>query len=123
MGVTEWIPCQVRLQNQKIACEICGSQSRLGLHHKDRNRTNNSPENLQTLCPTCHTRLHWAEDKMPWRRHPVSCSVCGKPAQRLGLCATHNTRRKRHGSPYLTKKQKGHSWRLVDERTGGAVSG
>jgi hypothetical protein len=123
MAVTEWIPWQVRLENQKCACEVCGSQSRLGLHHKDRNRTNNSPENLQTLCPTCHTRLHWAEDKMPWRRHSALCFVCGKPAKRSGLCETHRTRHLRHGSPYLLKKQLGGSWRLVDERTGFTVSG
>lgn len=123
MPVTEWIPWQVRLENQKTACEQCGSTFRLGLHHKDRDRTNNSPENLQTLCPTCHTRLHWAEDKMPWRRHPASCTVCGKPAKRLGLCETHRTRLLRHGSPYLKKKQKGYSWLLVDERTGEAASG
>ena len=123
MGVTEWIPWQVRLSNQKTACEICGGNFRLGLHHKDRNRTNNSPENLQTLCPTCHTRLHWEENKAPWRRHPASCTVCGKPAKRLGLCETHRSRLLRHGDPYLTKKQKGRSWQLVDERTGEAVSG
>lgn len=123
MAVTEWIPWAVRLANQKNACEICGGTLRLGLHHKDRNRTNNSPENLQTVCPRCHTRLHWQEDKKAWRRHPAICTVCGKPAQKLGLCATHRTRQRRHGSPYLVKKQSGRFWQLVDERTGQPVNG
>jgi hypothetical protein len=123
MAVKEWIPWAVRLSCQKPTCEMCGGTSRLGLHHKDRDRTNNSPENLQTLCPSCHTRLHWVEDKAPWRRHPPSCTVCGKPAKRLGLCETHRTRWLRHGSPYLVKKQVGRSWLLMDERTGEPVSG
>lgn len=108
------------LKNQ---CERCGTMQKLGVHHKDRDVTNNSPENLQTLCPTCHASLHWEEGKTPWRRHPASCIVCGKPAQRSGFCATHLTRFKRHGNPYLTKKKSGLIWLLVDERTGEAVSG
>lgn len=123
MAVKEWIPLAIRLANQKQACELCGGTSRLGLHHKDRDRMNNSPSNLQTVCPTCHTRLHWAEDKKPWRRHPATCSVCGKPAKRLGLCETHRSRQLRHGSPYLTKQRLGRSWQLVDERTGLLVNG
>ena len=123
MAVKEWVPKTIRLRWQKPACEQCGSTSRLGLHHVDRNRTNNSPRNLRTLCPTCHTRLHWQEDKTAWRRHPASCTVCGKPAQRLGFCATHLTRFKRHGSPYLIKKQSGRLRVLVDERIGKAASG
>jgi hypothetical protein len=123
MPVKEWVPKAIRLQLQKPNCEMCGGNSRLGLHHKDRDRTNNSPGNLQTLCPACHTRLHWEEGKTPWRRHPASCTVCGKPAKRLGLCETHRSRLLRHGSPYLIKRQGGHSRLLVDERTGEAVSG
>lgn len=123
MPVKEWIPKTIRKAHLKSACETCGSKSRLGLHHKDRDRMNNSPENLQTLCPTCHTRLHWVEGKTPWRLHPASCTVCGKPAKRLGLCETHRSRLLRHGNPYLKKKQTGHSWQLVDERSGQPVNG
>ena len=123
MTVREWVPIAIRKAQLKPACEMCGATSRIGLHHKDRNRTNNSPENLQTLCPICHTRLHWEQGKMPWRRHSAFCNVCSKPAKRLGLCETHRSRLLRHGSPYLIRKQKGHSWQLVDERTGQAVNG
>ena len=43
-------------------CEICGISEWLGqpikceLHHKDGNRTNHKLENLQILCPNCHSQ-------------------------------------------------------------------
>lgn len=53
-------------------CEICGwNKRRLGekytpceLHHKDGNRTNHKLENLQLLCPNCHslTSTHRAKN-------------------------------------------------------------
>jgi len=42
-------------------CVQCGAgtrQTRLVIHHKDVNKRNNSPSNLQTLCVSCHGRLH-----------------------------------------------------------------
>jgi len=47
----------------KDRCEMCGSTRRLSIHHRDgngRNTTNpnNSIENLQTLCNSCHCLLH-----------------------------------------------------------------
>lgn len=42
-------------------CERCGYDSVpeiLGVHHKDRNRANNSLSNLETLCPNCHSLEH-----------------------------------------------------------------
>lgn len=44
------------------ACEICGIEDWLGnaisieLHHIDGDNTNNSKENLQLLCPNCHSQ-------------------------------------------------------------------
>jgi len=43
------------------ACNRCGYNkytSILGIHHKDRNRDNNSMENLEVLCPNCHSIEH-----------------------------------------------------------------
>lgn len=40
-------------------CEICGLSGEdvsLELHHKDGDRTNNQLENLQILCPNCHSK-------------------------------------------------------------------
>lgn len=35
----------------------------LHVHHIDKDRTNNDPSNLLTLCRECHTNLHLAERK------------------------------------------------------------
>lgn len=37
-------------QHKKSKCEVCGGTKNLMVHHKDGNRKNNSPSNLQTLC-------------------------------------------------------------------------
>lgn len=42
----------------KDRCEVCGAIIDLEVHHKDEDRTNNSPENLITLCESCHQRVH-----------------------------------------------------------------
>ena len=40
-------------------CERCGrKRPRMHVHHKDGNFQNNEPENLQTLCPSCHKIVH-----------------------------------------------------------------
>jgi hypothetical protein len=115
MPVTEWIPWAVRLANQKTACERCGTPGpRLGLHHRDEDRTNNSPENLLTLCPACHTRTHWENGKRAWKRLG-SCGACERPARHLGWCNTHWSRVRRHGSPYLKKVKRGSEWLLVED--------
>jgi len=45
-------------------CERCDRKStsrKFPVHHIDRNRENNSIENLEVLCPTCHAREHTFE--------------------------------------------------------------
>jgi hypothetical protein len=46
----------------KDACERCGfaptDPRQLHVHHRDRDRTNNAPENLETLCANCHALEH-----------------------------------------------------------------
>lgn len=39
-------------------CERCGSTKNLCVHHKDRNRYNNDPSNLEVLCRRCHQLEH-----------------------------------------------------------------
>jgi len=42
-------------------CQRClgdGSESRLGIHHKDRNKQNQRPSNLEVLCHCCHMQEH-----------------------------------------------------------------
>jgi len=47
--------------HKKKACERCRSKKSLCVHHKDRDRTNNSLDNLETLCKSCHQSEHSAE--------------------------------------------------------------
>lgn len=42
----------------KTSCEHCGGRDLLAAHHRDKNRSNNSAENIQTLCVHCHGSLH-----------------------------------------------------------------
>ena len=42
----------------KTACEACGSTKKMVTHHIDQDRTNNDPDNIQTLCKTCHDFFH-----------------------------------------------------------------
>ena len=58
------------LQRTKI-CERCGYNKIeiLQIHHKDRDRRNNSLENLELICPNCHFEEHhlknnWITDKL-----------------------------------------------------------
>jgi hypothetical protein len=47
---------------KKDECEVCFTSEWLGnklnceLHHKDGNRTNHKLENLQVICPNCHSQ-------------------------------------------------------------------
>ena len=50
-------------------CVICGTwlsagetRTCLQVHHIDRNKDNDAPSNLITLCPSCHKRIHFCYD-------------------------------------------------------------
>ena len=47
------------LLNQCARCGFDKHLKVLEVHHKDRNRSNNQLENLEILCPTCHTIEHF----------------------------------------------------------------
>lgn len=38
-------------------CCLCGINRKLTIHHRDEDESNNSPENLMTLCTKCHDKL------------------------------------------------------------------
>lgn len=66
---------QVRAKKyRREACQECGAAAKLHVHHRDKNWANDAPENLQTLCASCHLKLHWREDRQqrlavnPWWR-------------------------------------------------------
>ena len=55
---------KVRLiETRGAKCERCGYSKReiLHVHHKDRNRDNNSLTNLELICPNCHYEEHYLE--------------------------------------------------------------
>ena len=48
----------------KGACRQCSATTNLCVHHKDGVHTNNTPDNLEVLCMSCHSRMH----KSDWWR-------------------------------------------------------
>jgi thymidylate synthase ThyX len=50
---------------KRDVCSQCGSKEQVGLHHKDRNTLNNTAENVEVLCNSCHGKLQAAEDGSP----------------------------------------------------------
>ena len=91
-------------QYRKSTCERCGSAENLHVHHVDTNPANNDPQNLKTLCGSCHLKLHWRELGRTAGREKPSCKICGEPAKGHGLCLKHYQRFKKHGDPLLTKR-------------------
>lgn len=52
-------------------CARCGYRTIpeiLQVHHRDRNRKNNTKENLEPLCPTCHEEDHFRAHDGRWGR-------------------------------------------------------
>jgi hypothetical protein len=50
-------------------CEQCnhdGSESRLGVHHRNRDKKDQSRKNLQVLCHRCHMRDHAKAGETGW---------------------------------------------------------
>lgn len=97
----------------KPCCEHCGTSQALQVHHKDRNRKNNEPENLETLCATCHMKMHHRNGDIVKRVERPPCDVCGKKSYRAGLCNTCRTRQRKYGSPLLTRRRLGSQWILI----------
>jgi len=45
-------------------CNRCSSVDKLLVHHKDENRANNSMNNLEVLCKSCHQNHHCVRDML-----------------------------------------------------------
>lgn len=65
----------------EISCNRCGNDDIqvLVVHHLDGDRTNNSLENLETLCSNCHHRIHWGKGQ----RRILTALYAQKIASRL----------------------------------------
>jgi DNA-directed RNA polymerase subunit RPC12/RpoP len=51
---------RLKIMMEKLfKCEECGKTPKvLIIHHKDFNKDNDDPENLELLCPYCHFKKH-----------------------------------------------------------------
>ncbi len=51
------------LKDRGSKCERCGFDKYqiLEIHHKDRDRNNNNLDNLEIICPNCHSEEHYLE--------------------------------------------------------------
>lgn len=55
---------------KKLICERCQYDKYpeiLEVHHRDRNRKNNTIENLEILCPRCHCEEHFLNKDGKWK--------------------------------------------------------
>ena len=58
---------EVALRNYPPICIMCGydkDQRILQIHHIDKDRGNNKPNNLCVLCRNCHTEVHFGISKL-----------------------------------------------------------
>lgn len=56
---------RLAFNTKKKICERCGynqHEAAIIVHHKDRNRMNDSIDNLEVLCANCHAIEHWSND-------------------------------------------------------------
>jgi len=78
----------------KGPCNRCGKPAATDVHHKDGNYLNNSPDNLERICRSCHILEH---------RQRGLCVICGEPQKGLGYCDKHYQRFKKYGDPLAIK--------------------
>lgn len=85
------------LSGREEKCEICGLKEwqnkpiLLQVHHIDGNRQNNELNNLQILCPNCHSQTdNWcAKNRKDKIKEIYYCNKCGKQLSGYaptGLC-------------------------------------
>jgi len=71
---------QYRRNKTKTVCRRCFSRDNLSIHHKDFDHYNDSEDNLQVLCVSCHMSLHkqaWWDAKKKGEPLPVSNGPVG----------------------------------------------
>lgn len=58
---------RIAFSNKPKKCERCGydhNEAAIIVHHIDRNRMNDSINNLEVLCANCHAIEHWGEEEI-----------------------------------------------------------
>lgn len=62
---TGGIGIYTRYLTEITSCQRCGGQKNLLIHHKDRDRHNNTPDNLEKMCRKCHSIEHGVVSNLP----------------------------------------------------------
>jgi len=63
-------------------CAICGAELAMDLHHRNGDSFDNSPENVQRLCRSCHVKKHPRARQSTRRVNPVQSQGKDKPKAR-----------------------------------------
>jgi hypothetical protein len=61
-GTGEGTYREIARRHYPLKCNRCGYDEYVGIlkvHHRDRNRSNSDPNNLEILCPNCHDLDHF----------------------------------------------------------------
>lgn len=77
---------KIALSQKPMECERCGYNKHpagIVVHHKDRDRTNNSIENLEVLCAICHNIEHYDESVEAMGFEPTRSSLQEKIVTQL----------------------------------------
>lgn len=75
---------------KRTQCEICGKEGRLDVHHINENWRDNSLNNLQVLCRSCHNKIH---------KKDHFCIICGEKHKGYGYCDKHYQKYKKYLCP------------------------
>ena len=75
---------------KRTHCEICRKDGKLDVHHINEDWRDNSINNLQVLCRSCHNKIH---------RKDKTCIICGGKHKGYGYCDKHYQRYKNHLCP------------------------
>ena len=67
-GATSNVYRRIAFEELKVemVCSVCGGTEDLAVHHKDRDRTNNTKENIVIMCGPCHTSYHAKKGDTGW---------------------------------------------------------
>lgn len=80
-----WEPAHPRSSRGRVLEHILVAEKKLGrylhddeqVHHRDRDKANNDPDNLLVLTSSEHARLHAAESPVQSTRVEIECWECG----------------------------------------------
>jgi len=53
---------RIAFEHHPNECYYCGSKENLHVHHKNKDRTDNTPENLFIVCARCHMTIEHREE-------------------------------------------------------------